>query len=374
MVQATCPVRAEIGRRLHRASDASDFVEQFAPATDGDIAAINLASARGQSWSQFWRAPTRPGTAELIVEQELLTAQFVGDTTAFDRLGTLVDEIARAVPGTGRAALIAGQVAGATHRFAQARRALAQAAEAGVAAADIERLVLALDQATGANLPAVLAERRERAAHPGRWAELVPLGALLADLGEFWEAEHMYLRALREYPDVSPFALGWVCFQLGALWGECVPAPEPARAAQWYRQAIDYLPCYVKARVHLAEILLDDDDPAAARDLLLPVAASGDPEVPWRLADVAFAADSEEEAASQLAIARNGFESLLARHPLAFADHAAEFYLGSGDDARRALELARLNLDNRPTARAFELYATASGRYGASTCPTAEHS
>jgi hypothetical protein len=53
-------------------------------------------------------------------------------------------------------------------------------------------------------------------------------------------------------------------------------------------------------------------------------------------------------------LARSGFESLLARHLLAFADHGAEFYAGSGNDHGRALELARVNLANRPTLRAFE--------------------
>ena len=50
----------------------------------------------------------------------------------------------------------------------------------------------------------------------------------------------------------------------------------------------------------------------------------------------------------------SGFEALLEKHPLAFADHGAEFYAGSGNDARRALELARINVANRPTLRAFE--------------------
>ena len=58
------------------------------PATDGDIAIINLESARQQSWGRFWRAPERPGIAECIVEQEQLTVQFVGDLAAFDRLET----------------------------------------------------------------------------------------------------------------------------------------------------------------------------------------------------------------------------------------------------------------------------------------------
>ena len=45
-------------------------------------------------------------------------------------------------------------------------------------------------------------------------------------------------------------------------------------------------------------------------------------------------------------------------HPLAFADHAAEFYAGSGNDCRRALELARANLANRPTRRALKQVQT----------------
>jgi hypothetical protein len=49
-----------------------------------------------------------------------------------------------------------------------------------------------------------------------------------------------------------------------------------------------------------------------------------------------------------------GFEILLEKHLLAFADHGAEFYAGSGNNLCRALELARVNLANRPTMRAFE--------------------
>jgi hypothetical protein len=52
--------------------------------------------------------------------------------------------------------------------------------------------------------------------------------------------------------------------------------------------------------------------------------------------------------------AQSGFETLLERHLLAFADHGAEFYAAGGHDWRRALELARLNVANRPTLRAFE--------------------
>lgn len=131
-----------------------------------------------------------------------------------------------------------------------------------------ERLSLSLDQATGADLERVLATRRKRTAQPGRWEELVPLGALLADLKKFDEAEWTYHRALREYQNASPFAPAWVCFELGVLWAERASAPRLDLAAQWYHAAIEYLPCYVKARVHLAEILLGRGQIEEAGNLL----------------------------------------------------------------------------------------------------------
>jgi tetratricopeptide (TPR) repeat protein len=355
-------------------SVAADLVLERIATTAGDIAAINLESARQRSWNRFWRAARQPQIAELIVEQEQLTAQFIGNLAAFDRLEILTRELARVEPDSARAALIAAQVACSMHRFAEARESLAQALARGAPTDATERLLLTIDQATGTNLSAVLAARHERAARPGHWEERIPLGALLADLGEFDEADRTYIEALRTYPDVSPFAPAWASFQLGVLWGESVPVPEADRAARWYSTAIDYFPGYVKARVHLAEIYLDDGRTHDAATLLAPVLESGDPEVSWRLADIAHAAGDAREAALHLAAARSGFEALLAKHELAFADHGAEFYLGSGGDSARALALAKLNLANRPTTRAFELYADASDHYGGSQCRTAERS
>ena len=201
----------------------------------------------------------------------------------------------------------------------------------------------------------MLAARRELAARPGHWDERIPLAALLADLGDFDEADRTYQDALRTYPDVSPFAPAWAAFQLGVLWGESASgAATGSGGAAGTAAPSTYLPCYVKARVHLAEIDLDQGRVHDARTLLTPVLESGDPEVAWRLADIAQAQGETAEAARQLATARAGFERLLAKHPLAFADHGAEFYAGSGGDAARAFDLARLNLANRPTLRAFE--------------------
>jgi tetratricopeptide (TPR) repeat protein len=325
-----------------------------APATDGAIAVGNLSSARARSWNRFWNAPLRPGAAEAIIEQEHLTAQFLGDLNAFDRVQCLVREMVRVEPDSACTALIQAQVEAMTHGFAEARSHLAQATVRGAPPGAAQRLLLSIDQACGHDLDRVLEIRRRVAMESGQLEDLVPLGALLADLGDFDEADFTYQRALRGYEDVSPFAVAWVCFQLGVLWGELAPRAQITRAARWYEIAIRYLPDYVKARVHLSEVYAAQGRVQEAEALLVPALASGDPEVNWRLADLLNSSGQRVDGDAQLQRAHSGFESLLERHPLAFADHGAEFYHGSGDDPRKALELAQLNLANRPTLRAFE--------------------
>jgi tetratricopeptide (TPR) repeat protein len=292
-----------------------------------------------------------------------VAVQFLGDLDALDRLDTLASEFAR-VDDSFRAALVHAEVASTVHRFADAHDHLEHAARLGAPREAIERHSLAIDQACGVDLDAVLAARRRIAARSGRLEDLVPLGALLADIECFSEADEVYRQAFSSYDDVSPFPLAWVCFQLGMLWGELVPVPDRKLAALWYRRALAYVPAYVKARVHLAEIYASRGQTRDAKTLLLPALSSRDPEVRWRLADVLSAEARFEEAAAQLDAARSGFEALLERYPLAFADHAAEFYAGSGNDCLRALELARANVANRPTRRAITQADAIAARCG----------
>jgi hypothetical protein len=324
------------------------------PLTDGNIAVNNLESARRRAWSRFWRDPLLPGVAEYIVELEQFTAQFSGDICALDRLGELVSQLDRLDAESSRTVLIRAQIASMAHRFGDAKRYLDEIGDWGELSDAANRLSLSIDQACGTDLDAVLEARRSMAAHSGRLEDLAPLGALYADLREFNEADNIYRRALKEYQDCSPFAVAWVCFQLGVLWGELVPEAQSSRAEYWYEKAIEYLPCYVKARVHLAEVYLRCGRAKEAEALLIAAISSGDPEAHWRLADVLIEMNRFADAEVQMQAARSGFESLLEKNLLAFADHGAEFYSGSGDDASRAFELASVNLVNRPTLRAFE--------------------
>jgi hypothetical protein len=67
------------------------------------------------------------------------------------------------------------------------------------------------------------------------------------------------------------------------------------------------------------------------------------------------------------------FDDLMARHPEAFADHAAEFWLGPGGDPKKALALARTNLQVRRTPAAYALLIKTARAAGdeAEACRTA---
>ena len=329
--------------------------------TDGEIAATNLESARRGAWLRLAQDPLRPVVAEDVVDKERLVAQFLGDAHALERMEALAAQLA-AIEDSPRIALILAEVASAAHRFADARAHLLHAARMGGAREPIERQTLAIDQACGADPDSLLAARRRIAAASGRLEDLVPLGALLGDLERFAEADAVYRDALSSYRGSSPLPLAWVCFQLGMLWGECVEVPDLRVAAAWYRRAVDYLPGYVQARVHWAEICTSEGRPGDAEAILAPLLSVPDPEVPWRFADALIAQARLDEARTHLDAARSRFDRLLERHPLAFADHAAGFYAGSGNDRRRALELARANVANRPTRRAIEQLHAIEGR------------
>lgn len=329
-------------------------------ATAGIIAAINLNSSLRRSWRSLELWPNKPGTADRIVDEEQYRVQFYGDVTALDRLVALEYRISSEALKSADICLIAARIASTVHRFSEATNYIRNAEALGASDVLCEQLALSIDQAIGRNLDNVLALRQRIARTNQSIQNLVSLGALLADLGEFDDADRAYRKAIQNYRDVSPFALAGVCFRLGLLWGETAFPRQSDQAAHWYTRAISYFPNYSHARVHLAELHLSAGRLDEAQALLDPIAASNDPEVAWRLAEIHSAKDDAEAATRHLEAARIAFNDAIHRHELAFADHGAEFYLSAGSDFARARNLASINLANRPTLRAFELaYAAA---------------
>lgn len=308
--------------------------------THGSIALANLDRLIEQGAGS-------PASLDLL----LLRAQLLGDVEVFDRVAALADAQAEGGDDLARRA----RARAAVHRFADALADLRAAESAGGAragatlAAPHASVLVAMGRARDA-LPGLEADALRR---PG-FATHGALARAYAAVGRLEEADALYARALDELDTTSPFPAAALWFARGLMWSE--QGADPGRGAALYARALRLLPQYVAANVHLAELEIARGELAAATARLQPVAAaSKDPEALALLGQLELGAGRADRGRAHIEEARRRYERLLARHPAAFADHAAEFFLGPGADPERAYAWARRNLDGRQTRRAYLL-------------------
>ncbi len=241
------------------------------------------------------------------------------------------------------------------HRFQHALCDLDEACRHGVdpAVVDLERAEIF--QALG-EYDQALAHFEVRAERRADFASLGALATLHAECGDVTAAERFFEESRSCYRGVSPIPLALLDFQRGHMW---MAQGDLHRARGWLCAACDLLPVYATAAGHLAEVdaQLGESEQAIERLRALAV-FSDDPDYAASLARIL--ADDHEAASDWRAKAAAGYEGLLARHPEAFSDHAAEFWLEAGYDPQRALGLARENLKVRRTPRAYELLRRAT--------------
>ena len=158
---------------------------------------------------------------------------------------------------------------------------------------------------------------------------------------------------LKELAARSPLPVALLEFRRGVMW---ITQGDLHRARIWLGAAHSRLPAYAPAQGHLAEVeaALGEIDSAIARLRPLTI-SSDDPDYAAQLARILCDVGRVEEVLEWRHKAATRYEELIARHPAAFADHAAEFWLEVGADPQRALWLAQKNVEVRPTPRAYEL-------------------
>ena len=243
---------------------------------------------------------------------------------------------------------------GRVHQLAAARAALEQVKRLTRDPSDWEDLAATLDELAGD--PARAAAYRERTARA--WPNPVHLtlwAGSLGQLGRVDEALAVMPKAVAALRGSPAKLVAWMLFQWARLHEQ---RGEPAAARRLLEEARRRLPGHVEVAVHLAEAIRATGGDASA---LVAAAAASDP-YPDLLA-----------LAGKPAEARAGWERYVAALPEAFADHAARFYLKAGADPRRALALARANLEHRPTeeARALAVEAALAAGEPAPACELA---
>ncbi len=344
----------------HRAAPAGlyDFTEL--PVTDGTIALGNLRaqidSLEPEVRLGHATIESRVGFIELIT----LRGLFLGHIADYERAEEMAEQLVCDVATAAAAFLARARTRSIFHLFTAALDDLDCAERLSLDAETANRERAAIFQALG-RYDEALAIREEAADRRASFENVAALAGLHAERGEIEAAAERYAESRRRYRGVSPLPLALLDFQFGLMWMN-EGRMEDARTS--FDVARRRVPAYAPAQGHLAEVEagLGEIESAVARLDSLAV-SSDDPDYAAQLARILGGAGRDHEAGYWRRLAAARYDDLVARHPEAFADHAAEFWLAAGANPEKALRLARMNVEIRKTPRAYDLLAQAVAKH-----------
>ena len=326
------------------------------PITHGTIAMLNLRAQIDSLEPDVRRGhasiESRVGLIELITLRGLI----LGRIADYQRAEQIAEQLVRDAATDGTAFVARARTRAVFHRFTDALEDVDRAERLSLDAETTNRERAAIFQALG-RCDEALAIREEAADRRASVENVAALVGLYGERGDIDAAERVYSESLRRYPGVSPFPLALLDFQLGLMW---MNAGRLDAARTSFDAARRRVPAYAPAQGHLAEVEaeLGDIESAVAR-LYSLVVSSDDPDYAAQLARILCDAGRAHESRHWCRLAAARYDELVACHPEAFADHAAEFWLAAGANPEKALRLARMNIEIRKTPRAYDLLARA---------------
>ena len=334
--------------------------------TSGGIAVANLnAQIDGLTARLHSAGSTRAAVAVRtaaaltpLVDLLLLRGQVLGRIADYERAAGLAEALVREAPDDGAAWLARARTQATLHRFAQALAALDAAGRRGAERATLDTERAAILQAIGCCAEALVLRRTAVERRPD-FTTLGALAVLQAERGLVTDAERLFTKARRRYWSVSPFPIADLDFRRGLMWHG---RGQLHAARVWFGAAARRLPAHAPALGHLAEVDAALGAHGPAIDRLRPLTVSSDdPDYVATLAGVLRSAGRPQEAELWRVTAAARYHELVARHPEAFAHHAAGFWLTVGGDRSAGLQLLELDRASRRAA-ATSLHRAAPAR------------
>jgi tetratricopeptide (TPR) repeat protein len=337
----------------------TDFSENFAPEpevgsltlTDGSIALLNL-----QAQIDGLEGHSTSAEAATQIDLLILRGLILGRIIDYERAAQLADRLVRDAAADAAAYIARARTHAVFHRFAEALDDLDNVDRISPRDAAAKRERAAILQAQG-RFDEALSTYSAVIDSAGQFERAAALAVLWAERGEVDRAQRSYLDGLRCYRGISPFPVALLEFQLGVMWMRDARLGE---ARTCFEAAIRRVPAYAPAQGHLAEVEADLGNPESALARLYPLAVSSDdPDYAAHLARILGEMGWSDESSVWRRWAADRYDELTATHREAFADHAAEFWLGVGNDPPKGLRFAEFNLRVRKTPRAYDLLARA---------------
>lgn len=303
------------------------------PTTSASIYLGNLDARIEQLWRNYERQPD-PDLAQALATSLTHRYRIRGVLADAEAAGDVLAAQVAAHPEHAALQLAHASWLAIFHRFEQARVAISLARTADLSSSMLASLSDEIDLALGRYAELGPAFERPGENPPADIYQLAARANTAVLRGDLDLASRLYFEAQTHYRDVGPFPLAWLHTQQGIA---LLRFGEHAQAARFFAAARERLPAYYLASEHLAECLAELGRLDEARALYAEVIEqTGNAEFLAALAALEERAGKTERAHSLRRQAEQAYQSLLERHPEAYAQHAAEFYLEIGriDQAR----------------------------------------
>jgi tetratricopeptide (TPR) repeat protein len=321
--------------------------------TSGSIALGNLDSQiAGQERLLAAPDPSTRGRQKLA-SLLALRADMAGRLADLERAAQIAEPLPAEAPDKPEPYLTRASMRAALHRFDEAWADLDEAERHGASPGQTRGKRASILAARGRPEEALALALDARSARPG--VDTIGMVAvLLGDLGRRDDAIAAYRAAFESIDDTSPFPVAWLFFRQAEFWER---EGRKDLAIAYCQAALERVPGYAHAAAHLARLSPAD----RAEAILGPVlATSDDPDLEAVLAEKLKERGDAEAAKAHAARAAARYDELVGRQPAAFADHAARFWLDTGGDPGKALDLAKRNLAVRKVPKAYELAVLAA--------------
>jgi len=321
--------------------------------TSGDIALGNLDGQITGLEQLVSKTNSDMSRRRQLIDLLALRGDMAGRISDIERAAEMAERLPLDEPDKPQPYMTRASMRAALHRFDDAWKDLDEAERLGAKPSQTRSKRASILAARGRVDEALKLAQEVRQAHP----TIQSIGfeaALLADLDRQTEAMTAFREAFDANGDSSPFSVVTLFFHQGQYW-ERIGNKDLAIA--YYQAALERLPGHAHSAAHLARLVAPNEAEALLKPLFV---TSDDPELHFVLAMKFQARGDAAGAKVHLDAAAQRYDELMRRHPAAFADHAAQFWLDAGGDPKKAFDLAKVNLQSRKTPKAYELAVIAA--------------
>lgn len=312
--------------------------------TNSKIYLANLNSSI-EVFNRLYEQTSKAQHGAQLASKLYLRFRILGDfNDAIDSL-TLINDVSTKTINDANIFITQASIQSGFHQFDSALTSIRKANELGVMKTRASQLESEINYSLGYYVP------YESLINDPQIENIIKAKYALLN-NNFKQASQYLKKEMDDFNDTDPFKLSWLNLQQGIAF---LRYGDLASAKIFFSAAHNRFPEYYLATEHLAETEFLLGNLEVAKTLYEEVIKQTEnPEFYAQLAKVEDQLGYQNTSKITLSQAQIKFDKLIQSYPEAIGDHAIQFYIDN-NQVVKALDLAKLNLENRKNIESYQL-------------------